>query len=347
MTDFRITGTRVSTCAYGENPWQRDAALYTTDDTDVLALHRFELIAGNPMSYNNCGDVDRLLQTITHTAAVFHRSFSRVPHIAIGVKHGNACGAGVHHADPHAALKRMLTGDTLAIFGGLVMTNFPIGDIEAELIRTWGMEPGEKRLLDSVIAPSFTQSAIHTLARSTGKCRLLANAHLERVDAGSLDTARRFRYVRGGFLVQPNYTFVPDMADEDLVRRAYVGKGLLLRDLALSWAIGSTSNSNTITLVKDGKLLANAVGQQDRVGAAKLAVMRAERQGHALSDAAAYSDSFFPFTDGPATLIAAGITSILTSSGSVNDEKVIHYCALRNVSLLMIDDKAGRGFFGH
>jgi AICAR transformylase/IMP cyclohydrolase PurH len=46
------------------------------------------------------------------------------------------------------------------------------------------------------------------------------------------------------------------------------------QDAILAWAIGSTSNSNTITLVKNGKLIGNGVGQQDRVGAGQLALSR-------------------------------------------------------------------------
>src|SRR5690606_25280050 len=128
---------------------------------------------------------------------------------------------------------------------------------------------------------------------------------------GSLDTAKRFRYVRGGFLEQPNYDFVPDFKDVTGVE--------IVRNIVLAWAVGATSNSNTITLVKDGRLVGNGVGQQDRVGAAKLAILRADDAAKSidansekadLGDAVAYSDSFFPFPDAPAVLIDRGIKTI-------------------------------------
>ena len=115
----------------------------------------------------------------------------------------------------------------------------------------------------------------------------------------------------------------------------------------LAWAVGSTSNSNTITIVKDCQLLGNGVGQQDRVGAAKLAVSRATSRDHDVQGAAAYSDSFFPFPDGPLVLADAGITAILTSSGSVKDPEVVEVLTDKNVSVAMLPDKLGRGFFGH
>ncbi|MEJ0001566.1 MAG: hypothetical protein WDN09_00020 [bacterium] len=160
-----------------------------------------------------------------------------------------------------------------------------------------------------------------------------------------LATAPRLRFVRGGFLEQPNYTFVLDLADEDKNP-----------DIVFAWAIGSTSNSNTITLVKDGALIANGVGQQDRVGAAQLALLRADeavklvnksqRQAN-LYGAVAYSDSFFPFPDAPEALINRGISAILSSSGSVNDKLTIELCQRKGVKLILLPDKEIRGFFGH
>ena len=84
-----------------------------------------------------------------------------------------------------------------------------------------------------------------------------------------------------------------------------------MEDLILAWAVGCTSNSNTITLVKDGMLLGNGVGQQDRVGAAQLAIMRAGEKD--LNGAVAYSDSFFPFPDAPQILIDYGIKIIFST----------------------------------
>ena len=40
-------------------------------------------------------DLDRMLQTMTHIGAGFEKNFGKVPEVAIGAKHGNACGVGV------------------------------------------------------------------------------------------------------------------------------------------------------------------------------------------------------------------------------------------------------------
>ena len=141
----------------------------------------------------------------------------------------------------------------------------------------------------------------------------------------------------------------------------------MLRDIILAWGVGSTSNSNTITLVKESRLYGNGVGQQDRVGAAKLAIFRADdaamfaknsdvgrpdsgRPTSELADlenAVAYSDSFFPFPDAPEVLINRGVKTIFSTSGSVNDEKIIELCKNRGVNLILLPDSEARGFYQH
>lgn len=69
--------------------------------------------------------------------------------------------------------------------------------------------------------------------------------------------------------------------------------------------------------------------------------------GHSTTGAVAYSDSFFPFPDGPKALIQANVSVIFATSGSVNDQKVIDACVDARVLLYMAPDDTARGFFGH
>jgi len=318
-------------CKYGENAWQTPAGLFLSDSDDALSLANFKLVAGTSPSYNNWCDVDRLLQTATHIAAGFDVNFGKVPCLAVGVKHGNPCGAAVAD-DSLAVIKKMLEGDLRAIFGGLVMVNFEIDEKLAEALLSHRMENKQRRLLDGIIAPSFTPSAIEMLKRKGDKCRFLVNPALAQLSKSSLDAHPRFRYVRGGFLRQPNYTHILDFRLSDLEISGEISEKQK-RDIILAWAIGSTSNSNTITIVKDGQLLGNGVGQQDA--------------HHDLSSAAAYSDSFFPFPDGLLKLIEAGVKTIFATRGSVKDEEVKKVCVDRGATFITLPDVAARGFFGH
>ncbi len=338
-----IFGERVATCKYGENAWQAPAHLYGTETDDPLALDKFTVVEGTPPSYNNWCDLDRLLQTMTHIVAVLSNNNREVPFIALGCKHGNVCGAALSF-DTRFVLQKMMAGDPLAIFGGLVMTNFAIVDDEVADVLSG-------KMLDGIVTPGFTGDTIARLRRKGDKCRFITNPALHQLRGVSdgetfMDRTPRFRYVRGGFLRQPNYTFVLNLFDSRLQKFGHESSQRR-SDILLAWAIGSTSNSNTVTLVKDDKLIGNGVGQQDRVGAAKLAIERATRSGHIINNAVAYSDSFFPFPDGPQVLIDAGVRTILTSSGSIKDQLTIDLCRERGVALYMIPDSVGRGFFGH
>ncbi len=376
-----IIGQQIIEAKYGENGWQQPSGLFADKSmrhqmvldksaryADELSLENFKLVAGTAPSYNNLADVDRLLQTVTHIAAGFdanrpiNRHATQETMIAVGVKHGNPCGAAVD-IEASSAIKKMLEGDLRAIFGGVVMVNFEINEELAEVLLTHRMASNTtpspngatpplqegrtaRRLLDGVIAPSFTPSAIELMKRKGDKCRFLVNPALSSLNKNSLDQHTRFRYVRGGFLKQPNYTLILDLAGAEMSGNNEISE-IQKSDIILAWAVGSTSNSNTVTIVKYGQLLGNGVGQQDRVGCCQLAIKRSLDAGHNIAGATAYSDSFFPFVDAVQVLSDAGVKIIFATNGSVRDEEIKKFCLEHQISLVTLPDKDARGFFGH
>ena len=343
-----IIGQEKAACKYGENPYMVPAAFYTTGSDDPLAIDKFKLVQGTDPSFINYTDIERLLQTITHVAAGFDLNFGKVPKIAVGVKHGNPCGAA-YADDPVDVIISMVTGDHLAIFGGFVMVNFELTPELVDVLLTTNMPEGKRLLLDGVIAPSITAEAIKMLERKQDKCRIMINPALANLNKESLDKADRIRPVRGGFLKQPNYTYILNLKDPELVITGPVNVLLddQLQDLILAWAVGCTSNSNTTTIVQEGQLLGNGVGQQSRVSSCKVAVFRAQDAKHATNGATAYTDSFFPEPDGPEELNKAEISVVFASSGSVKDELVRAKCKELGIIIVQLPDKVCRGFFGH
>lgn len=351
-----IFGEKKSDCCYGENAYQTPSSVYVENESP-FSPDKFKLLTETSLSYNNFCDRDKILQTITHIAAGLElNTGKRAPFIAIAVKHGNACGVGLG-AKPIDALAKMIEGDVRAIHGGSIFTNFKIDEEEAETLIHYKMPGDGRRLLDTVTAPDFSRIAIEILARKKGKCRIVSNENLAHLSIDALDGTKRKRFIRDGFLIQPNYTFVPNLKEAVIEGNLNILKDeQIVVDIILAWAIGSTSNSNTITIVKNGKLIANGVGQQDRVGAAKLAMLRAddainaqdEKVNHAdLQGAVAYSDSFFPFPDGPKVLTDRGIKIIFATSGSVNDKIVINFIKGAGATLITYPDKVARGFAWH
>jgi len=347
-----MIGKFVKACKYGENPWQNDdnTGLYSVGSDDPLALENFQLSTGMDPSFINYTDVDRLLQTITHIAAGFDLNFGRVPLIACAVKHGNPCGAATGY-DPKEVIKKMVLGDHLAVFGGIVMTNFPLTAEMVETLLTTNQPEDKRLLLDGVIAPHVTDEAMELLRRKGDKCRILTNKFLLNLNRNSLDTTERIRPVRGGFLRQPNYTYVLNLSDKQLVVTKPQDANDLTEfdkeDIVLGWAVGCTSNSNTTCLVTDDQLIGDGVGQQSRVASCQVAVFRTQKAGHSTSCSVAYTDSFCPQPDAPEVLAAANVSILFASSGSVNDELVREACKKNNLVLVQLPDKVCRGFFGH
>ena len=349
LTGF--TGELVLAAKYGENASQTPAGLYSMGSDDPFALDKSKAVSGTEPSYNNFCDIDRLLQTVTHIESVLELNWDCRPDIMVGVKHGNPCGAGVETDVLNKRMelaRKVALGDKLAIFGGWIMANFGISSQVANVLVKAGMGGKGTQRFDGVVAPSFGSDVASSLERVGGKCRLVVNSALD--NHLKLDVSPRFRYVRGGFQVQPNYTFVPRFDDMKVYGRR--NKNLEM-SLALAWAVGCTSNSNTISIVKKKMLIGNGVGQQARVWASKLAISRAVNAGHEkkLYGAVAYSDSFFPYPDAVDTLIKNGIRAIFTTSGSKakggGDEATIKACEKAGVILYMLPDKKARGFFGH
>ncbi|OHA18288.1 MAG: hypothetical protein A2664_02390 [Candidatus Taylorbacteria bacterium RIFCSPHIGHO2_01_FULL_46_22b] len=341
--------------AYGENPWLASLGLFSTQTDYPLALDKYVLMNGEDIlpSYNTWGDLDRAQLTLLHIMAGLERNglLQSNNFCTVGVKHGNACSVGIGN-DSGTSLKRAMEGDITSIFGGLVIHNGGITAQGAEIL-LHHVEPSGKRVLDAVASTVFSSDAIDLLRRKTGKCRILRNPALSAASLRTLVpslTSKRIKSVAGGFLPQADRNFVPCFGDGGGIAihgsvRPLLHASTRIADLVLAWAIGSTSTSNTITLVKDGQLIANMVGQQSRVRAAKFAVLLAGENGHSTHGAVAYSDSFFPFPDGPKVLIDAGVKAIFTSSGSIRDQETIDLCLENNVALFMVPDKVGRGFY--
>jgi len=357
---FTLTGRPVRSCQYGENKYQK-STVYTLGSSDPLAIpDSFQLLDGTEMSHNGWCDVDRLVDVFTLLTAGLSRSSCMTTGgrcTAIAVKHGNPCGVGTYFTSRQAIMS-MVTGDLVSVTGAAVIVNFEMTADLANLLLHYEVPEGHRRLIDIVCAPSFTPEAIEILRRKKGRCRLLLNAALATVyDQRSLCTAQLVRPVRGGFLVQDPYSFVINLLGEENPERLIIYNGdapagrlraETIESLVIAWAVAWRSNSNTISIVEGGRLIGNGCGRQDRVGAAKLAIWIAQQgaQGR-LRESVAASDSFFPFPDGPQVLIDAGVRAILTTSGSVNDKQTIELCKERGVTLVMVPDTIGRGFYRH
>jgi|GEM_PF-1697086 len=350
---INLKGLKIIDLKYGENPQQKNAAFYESDPMNPISLARLERVSGEGKSGTiNLTDVGSALcmfRDMILVSECFPFVVTGQQH-GFAVKHGNACGAAFSSdAKTFEVIGKVILGDAQAAFGGVLLFDFHVGLEEAMEILYTGSKKGNKNYFNVIVAKSFSFEAVQALANK--RCHLFVHKIFGDVDAifdYHQNTKRQqIANVPGGFILQDSDPYVFNITHENM--QVY-GKPLTQKnvcDIALGWATMRNSNSNTITILKNGQLLGNGVGGQDRIGSAQQAIKNARKSKHDLHDAVVCSDSFFPFNDAPRSLIRSGIKVIYATSGSRNDEKFVALCKKHKVTLAMIPDTIGRAFSKH
>jgi phosphoribosylaminoimidazolecarboxamide formyltransferase/IMP cyclohydrolase len=292
------------------------------------------------MSFNNYVDGAAALELCKELTRCDTHVQEHPQPTCVFIKHTNACGVGIA-SDPTEAYRRAYLGDPNAAMGGILACNFPIdGDFATEVMASyarWGKDAGAGGFFVEVwIAPSFDDGAreIITTSKPWGKrVRLQEVGDLTLpVDQHDLD----YRKIGGGMLVQSRDTLGLNEREWQVAsKRAPTDREMV--DLRLAWLVCKHTKSNAITLCRDNMLIGNGAGQMSRVMSCRIARWLAEDNGHAdkLRGAAAASDAFFPFPDGPNALMEAGITAIIQPGGSKRDEDTIKACNDRDVAMII------------
>jgi phosphoribosylaminoimidazolecarboxamide formyltransferase / IMP cyclohydrolase len=285
---------RAAALRYGENPHQR-AARYVAGAARGLASA--QQVHGKEMSYNNYVDADAAWRAAhDHDGAC----------VAI-IKHANPCGIAVSPAGDIAnAHRRAHACDPVSAFGAVIAVN---REVTVELA-----EQVSEVFTEVLVAPSYAAGAVDVLARKKN-VRLLVASPPER---GGVE----FRALSGGLLLQTRDAIdAPgdDPASWTLATGAPVDRPTLA-DLAFAWRACRAVRSNAILLAAQAATVGIGMGQVNRVDAARLAVSRA---GLRAAGSVAASDAFFPFPDGLAVLLDAGVRAVVQPGGSVRDAEVI------------------------
>jgi phosphoribosylaminoimidazolecarboxamide formyltransferase/IMP cyclohydrolase len=116
--------------------------------------------------------------------------------------------------------------------------------------------------------------------------------------------------------------------------------GATLADLAFAWRTCRAVRSNAIVLAADQATVGIGMGQVNRVDAARLAVSRA---GLRAAGSVAASDAYFPFPDGLAVVLDAGVRAVVQPGGSVRDADSIAVAEAAGIPLYL----TGTRHFAH
>ncbi len=332
---------------HGENPYQAPAALYDVSGwDDPLGLAQFTWHSETLPCFTNLADTDAVINTMVVATMACKQCLDSVPNVAIGAKHGNPVGMALSHDDPAVAIERALFGSPRSVWGGEFIVNFPVDEALAE--RIVKSQERQERLgdgnwmLDVVCAPAFSDDALAIIGKRQAR-KVMENPAL--INSALPDHPWQYRHVRGGFLRQPVHNYVLDFKECDLSYKVPDDHDEI--DLLIAWSVAWTSNhgGNEVALVKDGALLACA-GGPSTVEATETTIGRAKENGHDVSGAAFAANAFFPFTDGPELLCAAGVTRGLVPAGGRNESLVREYFADHDVGMIYLPEEY-RGFSRH
>jgi phosphoribosylaminoimidazolecarboxamide formyltransferase/IMP cyclohydrolase len=280
---------------YGENPHQR-AAYYSQIGTRMNALSQVKQHHGKQISYNNILDLDSARTMVSEF---------EVPACVI-VKHNNPCGAALG-ATALEAYERAFACDPLSAYGGVIAFNRKVDKATAEKLH--------QQFIEVLIAPGYDDDALEVLTQKQN-IRILEDEERRLPALGEPD----IRQVTGGLLVQDRDSSRDDRDSMEVVTQRRPTEEEWA-DLLFAWRISRHVKSNAIVFTRGLATLGIGAGQMSRVDSVRLAVEKARvdsLQGSSLA-----SDAFFPFADGPALAIEAGITAVIQPGGSVRDDEVV------------------------
>ena len=304
---------------YGENPHQAAELVRPAGAAGTAGLVQ---LSGEGLSYTNFLDLDAGLRILLDLGAGSARA-------ACVLKHATPCGAGVGTTLVEA-FRRAHRGDPLSAYGGLCGLSARL-DLETARALT-----AKECWFEIVLAPSVAPDALATITagpRWGKRVRILVAG----ADATSFPAPAPWRDVRGlvggGRLEQD--ADAGARLPEPLVSATSVAVPTeRVADFDLAWRIVAHIKSNAIALVRDGALVGMGGGQPSRVDAVELACKKA---GDRARGAILASDAFFPFSDGLATAIRAGIAGAIQPAGSRRDEEVIAAAEAARIPLVMAD----------
>jgi len=184
-----------------------------------------------------------------------------------------------------------------------------------------------------IVAPDFAPEALELFA-------LKKNLRVLRLPADWQQEPMDVRLVSGGLLLQdadrfPDDDFASVAAGWDLVSGERPSDAEM-QNLIFAWKSCRAVKSNAIVLAKDSATVGIGMGQVNRVDSCKLAVARA---GDRAPGSVAASDAYFPFSDGPETLIDAGIAAIVQPGGSVRDQETIDLARERGITMFFTGER--------
>ncbi len=302
---INLSYQKKSNLRYGENSHQSAAIFFDGSGSGLASAHQ---LGGKEMSYNNYVDTEAALRAAY--------DFSE-PAVAI-IKHANPCGLAVGSEGNDLILdayKKAHETDPVSAYGGVIAANRKVTAAMAEAIADVFTEV--------IAAVDYEASALEILKRKK-------NLRILQLPVDYQLPGQELRQISGGMLVQQPDDFAKLANSKWELVCGPAADEETMRDLQFAWCAVRSVKSNAIVLANHQAAVGIGMGQVNRLDSCRLAVSRA---GIRANGTVAASDAFFPFADGLAVLIEAGVRAVVQPGGSVRDEEVI--AAAKNAGITM------------
>ncbi len=349
---------------YGDNPGQ-EAALYelaegrlelgglkyaSPDDAIISSITEKDIVeTGKSLGKSNLTDVD---------AAINILKYFDEP-TAVIMKHNNPSGVASRSSIREAYTAANMA-DRIAAFGGVVVVNRKLDMATAVEVT--------KNYVEVVAAPEFEKEAMETLTAKKNM-RLITIKKLE-----ILQDYRKKRFIEfkalldGGIIIQQSADNDIKAAELGVAEAEHQGKHYKVKrkatqaeveDMIFAWKICQGVISNSMVFAKGKTTIAIGAGEQDRVGATELAIVKAYKKASdrvcferfgiplwqqqdkkklaeieeevsatnaGLKGAVLASDGFLPFRDTIDVAAKQGVAAIIQPGGSTRDFQSIEAC---------------------
>ncbi|MGB3221253.1 MAG: IMP cyclohydrolase [Desulforhopalus sp.] len=270
---------------YGENPDQ-EAALYELVNGNITLGECKFIDPGNGLV--SAINVEDMLQVGKHPGKInltdIDNGLNIIKYLmdkpaSVILKHNNPCGAA-YGDDLAASFNQALRCDRIAAFGGAVVLNRSCDIDTAELLAN--------NYLEVVCAPEFEAGSLDILKKAKN-LRIIKISDINR-----LADFEKFRFIDfkslidGGIIVQQSAVNSIRSID-NLTAATATWKGreytcdrqptpAEIDDMIFGWAIEHGVTSNSVLYVKNGCTVGIGTGEQDRVGVAEIAVLKAYKK---------------------------------------------------------------------
>lgn len=365
---------------YGENPNQH-AAIYYIDSinrknastmaklTDLVSV-RSDGKGKGGLSLTNTMDISRAMSTL---------KYFDEPTVVF-MKHNLVSGFATR-TSPDQLLMDLLRlardCDRRGNFGGTLATNVSLDIATAQAMYEL---PGF--FVDVLAAPGYQKGVLERIEKASKNIRIAEFSNLNRLPKFQGDETYNLLSIKempGGRVgVQDIYLTsirgIEDLVTDPMVIDKKDNKHIIARDpvpseaddLLRAWYVNiEGSRSNGIVIMRDGVLVCNGSGQQERVGAVEQAIMKGmqkamDREGieydplmgiqgyeklkdNPFKGAVCASDGFYPFNDSINLFGRIGITSTVQPCGSIKDSTVIDAANRYKIAMAATRERC----FGH